>query len=129
MGAQGRAESLHRHRSGTLRLDIAPVGRVPDDETMRTRIVVIDLACPSGCQVIGKSSLDAKHVITVDSTSREHAGLRRESGELTPEDLGHAGDTTLDGKELVKGLGRPGAGLTLDGRDVAFATHFLKERD
>ena len=52
---------------------VVSAGSGPNDETMWTRIVVIDLACPGGSHVIGRSSVDANHGNTVDSVSREHA--------------------------------------------------------
>ena len=52
---------------------MVPVGTEPQGDTVGTRINGIAAARPDGGQVIGRSSVDAKHENTVDGVSRELA--------------------------------------------------------
>ena len=63
------------------------VGKDPQGETLGTRIGRIDLSGPDGGQVLGISSVDPRHVITVDTVSSEHPRPKAVSGELMNKDL------------------------------------------
>ena len=73
------------------------VGKDPQGKTLGTRIGRIDLSGSDGGQVIRRSSVNAKHVMTVGSVSPEHAALRAHSDAPTTADLGRCSGATPDG--------------------------------
>lgn len=120
-------ESPHPEISSISPSHIVPAGKGPQAEAVGTRIYRIDVARSGRGQAIGGTSVDSKHVVTVDSVSRERTRLRGESGELPAEDLGHAGGTTLDGEEPVMGRCRSGMGHTSDG-EMSHSTSASRRR-
>lgn len=53
--------------------------------------------------MVGRSSVDAKHVVTVGGGSREHAGLRVGDGRLTSKDASRCSGSPLDGENPENG--------------------------
>ncbi len=79
--------------------------------------------------MIGRSSGNAKRVVTVDGTSREHARLRAAGCEPTTKDLDRCSGATLDREKLMNGhLRLIKVGAHISQRDVELDTHRPTER-
>ena len=110
--------------------DVLLAGSAPSGREVRLKINGNALARSGAGQILGRSSVDADYVVTVDSVSRRHARLTVDDGKLILEDLNSFNGTLVGGERLEPGGSRViGDGDRIVLGDVELRVHILSDSE